>query len=706
MLTKQSSKESKMHRLSRLIISIICIAFIFSSMYAVKKATPTKAKAKPKTPEVVVTPPVVVVPPADILVDYTGGMITKKDLDARINKLPAQTQGRFKTIDGQTQILDMMIVEEVFYLKAKDMNLLTDPVITDKINSAKKQVLIQEYYKRNVTNKVNMTEADKQEFYKQNLKDFYIPPFVSILYIQTEDAAKANLALKELNKGVPFQTVSDKYSINTYAKGIEGKIKNIRLNGYIPGVGDDPELDEIIKNAPVDTLVYLGPIQSKTGWSIIKVIEKIDGKQRPYLECEAEVDQRLRPKKETELLNSLVDAQKKLYAVVVDSLTLSLIDLRDLTKNKDMEGVVVVKSKDSSLSMTIKDVLDKFNKMAAQEQVMYVKGGGALHLVNQELTRTLMYLDASKDKAYDDFLTNNDDFNQTKRYYVLQEAYKKLVTEQVSVSDKDSRDFYEAHKKEYTTPEARKIQALWFKDNKTAVKVQKQFAKAAKKDNQKQIAKLVKQYSIKPQQEIIDNLYNNGVVTGIGPDQNLSDLIWKTKVGTVSPVAKSVKEDILVFRVLEERPAFTKSFTEMEPRILGQVKRDKEKVKMDEVKDQLFAQYNLKKYPEKLIIKLSADELFELADNAARQRKFKDATIYYDQIIQFYPNGNDDYKAFFMKAFLISEEIGNKDQGLMLFKEFIKRYPTGELNDSALYMIDELEGKHPQIDDMIDQDND
>jgi outer membrane protein assembly factor BamD (BamD/ComL family) len=59
-----------------------------------------------------------------------------------------------------------------------------------------------------------------------------------------------------------------------------------------------------------------------------------------------------------------------------------------------------------------------------------------------------------------------------------------------------------------------------------------------------------------------------------------------------------------------------------------------------------------------------------------------------------------------MKAFLISEEIGNKDQGLMLFKEFIKRYPTGELNDSALYMIDELEGKHPQIDDMIDQDND
>ena len=67
--------------------------------------------------------------------------------------------------------------------------------------------------------------------------------------------------------------------------------------------------------------------------------------------------------------------------------------------------------------------------------------------------------------------------------------------------------------------------------------------------------------------------------------------------------------------------------------------------------------------------------------------------FYYDQIIKYYPNGTDDYKAAFMKAFLHSEEMDQKEEALKLFKEFVKAYPKGELLESAQFMIDELEGK-------------
>jgi len=689
-----------MFRFLRTITVLTCLVVVFGSMYAAKKASAKNPKAKKPIVETVVAVPEVKIPDADILAQYTGGMITKKDLEKKISKLPAQSQSKFKTVEGQEQILDMMCVEEVFFQKAKDMNLLNDPIVLDKTNAARKQVMIQQYYKRNIPGQVKLTETDKKDFYNQNKKDFYVAPYITILYIQVADELKARKVLDELRKGAPFDTVSARYSINTYAKNINGKIKNIRLNGNIPGVGNDAQLDSIINANPVDTLKFLGPLKTITGWSVIKIMEKLEGKQRQFSECEAEIDQRLRPKKESELLTQIIDKQKKQYAVVLDSTTLSLINLREPQKNTEIEAKKVVSSSDASLDMTVKSLLEKFGKMSPQEQMMYVKGGGAVQMVNQDLTRSLMYLDASKDKSYADSLAVNEDFKQTERYTVLQEAYKKLVVEKINVTSKDAKDYYDTHQEAYTTPAARKILVIWTKDEKTAYKAIKKFAKAVKKNDLKVLNDIIKKYSIKPEQDTLDNIYRNGVITTIGADQGLSDLIWATPVGGVSPVTTTARKDIIFFSVIEERPPFVKSFVETEPRIMGQLKKEQEKTQMETVKQQLFTEYNMKKFPEKLAIKLSADELFEMADNSSRQRKYQDSILYYDQIIKFYPNGKDDYKATFMKAFLVSEEMNNKEDGLKQFKDFLLKFKTGELNESAQYMVDELEGKHPPIDEV------
>jgi len=82
-----------------------------------------------------------------------------------------------------------------------------------------------------------------------------------------------------------------------------------------------------------------------------------------------------------------------------------------------------------------------------------------------------------------------------------------------------------------------------------------------------------------------------------------------------------------------------------------------------------------------------------MADDAAKSRNFNDAIAIYDQIIQHFPNGSDDYRAFFMKAFIIAEELKDEERALQLFKDFLKKYPQGDLNESAQFMIDALEGR-------------
>ena len=152
---------------------------------------------------------------------------------------------------------------------------------------------------------VTLTEDDKQSFYQENLKLFYMNPNITIHYIQTASEADAKAAIAELNAGASFAEVSDKYNQNTYAKGLKGVIKNIRLNGNIPGLGNDPVLEASIGESIADPVAVIGPVQTDSGWHIFRTVDIIAGRQKEYLEVAPEIEQRMRPAKERDLLDIL-----------------------------------------------------------------------------------------------------------------------------------------------------------------------------------------------------------------------------------------------------------------------------------------------------------------------------------------------------------------------------------------------------------------
>ncbi len=666
--------------ISKTTLALLIAAILCFSLLTAQEATPTISSQNK-------------VNDTDILAEFDGGKILRKDLNDKISKLPPQVQGRYKTVDGQTQVLDIMATEEIFYTKALQLNIQSDPMVQEKINAGKKQFYIQEYYKRNVTDILSLTEQDKRDFYQENMAAFFIHPYLSIYYIQTEDEATGNKALTELQAGTPFDQVSDKYNKNTYAKGLKGRIKNIRLNGHIPGIGNDSELDILIDAASKNLNTIVGPVQTPTGWHVFQVSERVEGRQRAYEEVESEVEQRLRPLRESEMLKTAITALRAKYNVVVDSTLINSIDLRNRKNNAAIEGFNLVNASDASLRLTVKELLDRFEKMSPQEQVFYTKSGGAAQVIDQELMRGLMYL-AAVEARYEDYFKDDPEYVQMQRYHILQEAFKRLVLDRINVTSDDARAYYESKIDAYTTPESRSIQVLWFEDQRSATRTWKKFVKAARRNREKEIEKLIAQNSSKPERSVYENQYNNGIITGIGPDQDFSKRVWELKVNEVSDVFVNAKGEIVFFRVLSETPKVVKPFTEVEPRIYGALKKEVEKTVQEQVTEELYLEFNMRKYPERIRLLLSAEELFNLADNSARQRKFKDALVYYDQIINNYVNNVDDYKAYFMKAFLVAEEMNEKGAGLELFKAFLRKYPTGELNESAQFMIDELEGRH------------
>ncbi len=628
----------------------------------------------------------------DVLAEFDGGVITRADLEKRISKLPPNVQGRYKTVEGQKQVLDAIVMEEVFAAKAMQLKLNEDPEVLSNIEAAKKQYLIQEFYKRNITDLAVVTEEDKRSYYEENKKFFYVNPNITVNLIQLPDEETALQAIKELRSGKSFEEVSNLYNINNYIKSLKGVVKNIRLNGNIPGIGSDYELEDLIAKAQPDTTAILGPYKTTTGWYVFRVIDHQPGYQKTYEEVYSELEQRVKPVVETRLLNNLMTELKTKYAVVVDSTLVNQIDLRNPAKNKDIEEQILVNASIPELTITVKSLLDSFSKVSPQEQLFFTKGGGAKQFLEQELIRNLLYLEA-KNQNYEEYLKDNEDYQQMKRYYMLQKAYKMLVVDSVKIDSEDTRNYYDAHIQDFTNPAYRTIRVLWFNDEEAAESARKKYTLYIAFNDTIRINNLIETKSTKPKLSILDHIYNNGIITGIGPDKDFCDMVWNNPVGYISPVFKTARGDIVFFEILSETPPQVKSFTEVEPSIYNILRRERQMAQQEKVTQQLYEEFHMVLHPERITLQVNADELFKMADDAAKSRNFNDAIAIYDQIIQHFPNGSDDYRASFMKAFVIAEELKDKERALQLFKDFLKKYPQGDLNESAQFMIDSLEGK-------------
>jgi peptidyl-prolyl cis-trans isomerase C len=627
----------------------------------------------------------------DILAEYDGGQVLRADIQAKISKIPAEHQARFQTIEGQLQVLDIICTEEVFFQKAQALGLDKSQEVKERLDDLERRFYLQEYYKRNVSELVTIVEKDLEDYYSENLKAFYLNPNITIEYIQTATEQDALSAIAELEAGASFAAVSDKYNQNTYALGLKGKIKNIRLNGNIPGVGNDYALEEYISKSSVDPQKVNGPYQTEMGWHIFRTTDWAQGRQKEYLEVKPEIEQRIRPVKEREKLEEIREALKLKYNVQIHAGIVASIDLQNRKNNAETMYNVVVNSPNEELIYTIEDVLMAYDKISPQEQMFYMKGEGAKAFIDQIIIQDLFHLEA-KNMGYAQYFQDNEDYLGMRHNLILRGTFEKLVLEGIEISNEEIADRYELDKDKYSQPASRSIQVLFFKDMKSANKAWRKFRSAHKKKNEKNMTKVINKYSTKPDKSIYENQYDNGVVTGLVQDADFSKRIWDNPVGYLSDVFTAANGEIVFFRTVSEIPKSYRPQVEVEPRIYAAIKQEKERSQQDRVAEELFVEFNLVKYPERIRLNLSAEQLFQYADNAARNRNYKDAITFYEQIVQTFDNGVDDYKAYFMKAFLVAEELKNEVLALDLFKQFLTRFPEGDLHESARFMIDSLEG--------------
>ncbi len=274
-----------------------------------------------------------------ILVRVNSRIITQSAFDARLQQNIRETQKppTEKQIEEMKKsVMEELVNEALLEDRARDLDLVTtDAEVEDQIKRLKEQnqvttdeefqralaasgltveklrdqlrrsMSVQRVVGREVNSKVDLSEDALRLVYEREKEAWRIPEQVRIAEILVprgdgSGGEKVLEASRKLKAGAKFEDVVKTYSTGaTREKG--GDL------GFIAKGELNPELEKAVFSLPVGSVS--DPIETKFGWHIVKVLDKIPVRYKPFADVKAEI---LKKEQETQFQKKLAEYLEKL----------------------------------------------------------------------------------------------------------------------------------------------------------------------------------------------------------------------------------------------------------------------------------------------------------------------------------------------------------------------------------------------------------
>lgn len=241
-----------------------------------------------------------------IVAEVNGEPIYLEDLERVWNNLPEAYRTQFP--GGIKDLLEQFIRQVLLLQEARKAGLESDPEILRQIEEVKKQILIREIIKREIIDKVQVSEEEIQKEYNANPTQYTEPEQVKARHIMVSSREKAEAILAELQAGRPFEEVAREKSESPDA--LSGGSM-----GYIKRGDLDPELEKVLfELAPGN---YSDIIEINDGFHIFFVEEHIKPRLKELSEVKEEIIARLTPQKQQEAFERWIEALKSKAEIAI-----------------------------------------------------------------------------------------------------------------------------------------------------------------------------------------------------------------------------------------------------------------------------------------------------------------------------------------------------------------------------------------------------
>jgi peptidyl-prolyl cis-trans isomerase C len=243
-----------------------------------------------------------------------GKPITEADMQARLQEMPPFMKQQLSTPDGRKRLMEALIEEELIYREAVATGLDKTDEFKKEIERTKRDMLIREYYDKVVEAKANPSDAEVEDYYKSNAKEFVVPESATARHILVKTKEEAARLRDQIERGADFADLAGKYSLDASSKTAGGLIGGpIQRGGTVKGLGAVPELAAAAFDLKEGELSQ--PIKSGKGWHLVRVEKRTAETTKSLEEAKPDIVAKLQYSKRKTVREETVNQLKAKYKV-------------------------------------------------------------------------------------------------------------------------------------------------------------------------------------------------------------------------------------------------------------------------------------------------------------------------------------------------------------------------------------------------------
>lgn len=255
----------------------------------------------------------------DVIAKVNKTDITKEDFLKESKIIPEWARQNFDSPDGKERFLQEMIKKELIYQDAKNRGLDKDKDVIAQIEEFKKMTLLSLVLKKEIEDKVQVSDEEVKNFYDNNQDKFKKGQEIRASHILVDSEKEAKDIFARLEKGEDFAKLAAAFSKD---KGSASKGGDLGFFGRGRMVHEFEETAFLLKPGQFST-----PLKTQFGYHIIKVTGTKEGTLPPFEEVKATVKRQLLSERQKSAFDTYVEGLKKKSKITTESKALETLKM-------------------------------------------------------------------------------------------------------------------------------------------------------------------------------------------------------------------------------------------------------------------------------------------------------------------------------------------------------------------------------------------
>ncbi len=232
-----------------------------------------------------------------VLAVVNGTNITADDFKAEAAALNPYAASALKDPKNRQKFLENIEDKRLIVQKALDMGMDKDPRIVSELQRLKGTLLLGEFVKKEVLDKVNITDQDAKNYFEQNKANL---GSVRISHILVPTEQEAGDILAKLKAGQKFSALAKQYSLDDKTKNKGGDLGWVNWAQF----GSASLKDAAFKLKPGEVS---GIVQSQFGYHIMKITDKKPAQESDFAAIKDALKEQIAEQKKEDLFKGYIN---------------------------------------------------------------------------------------------------------------------------------------------------------------------------------------------------------------------------------------------------------------------------------------------------------------------------------------------------------------------------------------------------------------